>query len=150
MRTKNEISKYVLPPFGKIENENDSLNDSTLRLDCKRTQTRGRELYALRRQGTHSSFRYGILPIDICDIIERATGFQLCFRIAIWKVQENQEENELNGKHLQLVYADDVNILGENTNSTNRNTEALLQVSREGNACYLSVQNLSSRLLSKP
>jgi hypothetical protein len=57
--------------------------------------------------------------------------FQLCFEYAITKVQEDKEGLELYGTHQLLVYTDDVNLLGENTNIIKRNTQALLYASKE-------------------
>jgi hypothetical protein len=58
-------------------------------------------------------------------------AFQLCFGIAIRRVQENQEGLLVNGTHQLLAYADDVNIVGENIDTIQRNTKALLDASKE-------------------
>jgi hypothetical protein len=50
-------------------------------------------------------------------------------------VQENQVGLKLNGKHqlLAYLYADDVNLLGDNTYILiNKNTEILIDASKEG------------------
>jgi hypothetical protein len=48
---------------------------------------------------------------------------------AIRKVQEKQVGLKLNGTH-QLL-ADDVNLLGDNADTINKNTETLLDASKE-------------------
>jgi hypothetical protein len=50
---------------------------------------------------------------------------------AIRRVQETQEELKLNGTHQLLSYANDANILGENTDTIQKNTDALLDAGKE-------------------
>jgi hypothetical protein len=50
---------------------------------------------------------------------------------AIRRVQEKQEGLKLNGTHQLLAYADNVNNLEENIDTTQKNTEALLDAGKE-------------------
>jgi hypothetical protein len=44
------------------------------------------------------------------------------FLFAFALEQENQERLKLNGTHQQLIYADDVNSIGDNLNTTKKNS----------------------------
>jgi hypothetical protein len=50
---------------------------------------------------------------------------------AISKVQKNLMGLKLNGTHQLLAYADDVNLVGDNIDTTNKDRETLTDASKE-------------------
>jgi hypothetical protein len=58
------------------------------------------------------------------------TAFNFTLGYAIMNVQEIQEGMELNGTHKLLIYRD-VNLLGKNIITLNKNKEALIDASKE-------------------
>jgi hypothetical protein len=57
--------------------------------------------------------------------------FNFALEYAIRKVQENQVGLKLNGTHQFLAYTDDVNLLGDNKDTEKKNTEILIDASKE-------------------
>jgi hypothetical protein len=57
--------------------------------------------------------------------------FNFALEYAIRSFRENQEGRILNGTHQLLAYADDVTIVGENIDTIQKNTKAVLDARKE-------------------
>jgi hypothetical protein len=74
--------------------------------------------------------------------------FNFALEYAIRKVQENQVGLKLNGTHQILAYADDVNLLGDNMDAIKKNTETLIDASKEV-GLEINVEKTKYMLLSR-
>jgi hypothetical protein len=74
--------------------------------------------------------------------------FNFALEYAIRKVQENQLELKLNGTHQFLAYVDDITLLGDNIDSINKNTETLIDASKEV-GLEINVKKTKYMLLSR-
>jgi hypothetical protein len=61
--------------------------------------------------------------------------FNFALEYAIKKVHENKDGLKLNGTHQCLVYADDINLLGENINIIKKDIGTLLDCRKEVDMC---------------
>jgi hypothetical protein len=75
--------------------------------------------------------------------------FNFAIDSAIRKVQENQVGLKLNGTHHLLAYADDVNLLGYNIDTIKKNTETLIDASKEV-GLEINVENQVYVAISSP
>ncbi|KAJ4449602.1 hypothetical protein ANN_01005 [Periplaneta americana] len=109
-------------------------------------------------------FRSGAVGLNECcrkykirkSIFKRYLMGKMKREYDIKKVQENRESFELNELHQLLVYADDVNMLRENSKTTRENTTILLKASgkiqvpwNNSKQMSRSEQNCMQRLPSK-
>jgi hypothetical protein len=82
-------------------------------------------------------------------------NFALEYSYTITKVQENQVGLKLSGTRQLLVYADDLNLLGDNIDTIKKNTETVfgsnkevgLEVKAEKSKCMLSDLRFSQQWL---
>jgi hypothetical protein len=77
-----------------------------------------------------------------------ATGLIEILEYATRKVQENRAGLKLNGAHQLLAYANDVNRLGGNTDTINKNTQTLIDASKE-DGLEVNVEETKYMLVSR-
>jgi hypothetical protein len=75
--------------------------------------------------------------------------FNFALEYAVRKVEENQVGLKLDGTHHLLADADDVNLLGDNIDIIKKNTETLIDASKEEVGLERNVEKTKYMLLSR-
>jgi hypothetical protein len=107
----------------------------------------------------HSNTRTRNVPTHLSDSFHIQNGlkqgnalspllFNFVLEYAIRKVQENQVGPKLNGTHRLMAYADDVNLLGDNIDTIEKNNETLIDASKEV-GLEINVEKTKYMLLSR-
>ncbi|KAJ4452238.1 hypothetical protein ANN_03756 [Periplaneta americana] len=103
----------------------------TRRLQCREAQN---ELCTDKTAKLAPLHCYDVALMNVYVFINVAARYDVPHyfqaQYVIRKVEDNRQGLELNGLHQLLVYADDVNMLGENTQTIRENTEILLEANK--------------------